>query len=206
MTTRPIRLSRDVLEETGIPKKFWPLDLSSFCGSDVAVKACVRYIQKSQKVFHNGVSLFLFGPVNSGKTFLGTFILKCILVRGFSVKYTTLPEISRDYVGDGETAHTLKQLYLNSANFLFVDDISVTPNKAERNGLERVLKMRLTAGCPTILAAHVCGKETMLEHGPSFSAFVGMAQEINTESESAAFAADHSAQVQRASIWGNLLC
>lgn len=199
-----IVLSRDVLAETGIPRKFWPYDLRHFSGSDSAVKACSKYIRKSKIAFQNGVHLFLTGNVNSGKTFLGTFILKCILVKGHSVKYTTLVDISRDYVGDGETRHSLRKLYLDSADFLFIDDVVTEPNKAEKNGLERVLKLRLTAGAPTIIASCFCGAETQLGYGQSFHAFVGLAQEISTESPASDFAVDHEAKLNRSKIWGNL--
>lgn len=199
-----IALSRDLLAETGIPKKFWAYDLREFSGSDSAVRACVWYIKKAKVACQNGVHLFLAGPVNSGKTFLGTFVLKCVLVKGFTVKYTTLVDISRDYVGDGETKHSLRKLYLDSADFLFIDDVVIDPNKAEKNGLERVLKLRLTAGLPTIMASRESGSEVMLSFGASFHSFVGLTHEVSTASDTADFAVDHAAKFNRSKIWGSL--
>ncbi len=197
---KKIELSVELLAEANIPQKFWPFDLSTFGGNPKAKDLVVQYIKKAQDARVSGVGIFLCGCAQTFKTFLGTYILKCVLHRGYSVRYTSLPDIAREHFVEGDTNYTIRQLY-GSVDFVFIDDLIGQPHKGETQALARVLQVRATIGLPTIMAAVLPLSEMAEHYGDLVAKQLGIFREINCNSDSAAFTVHRIQEEAKSKIW-----
>lgn len=196
------KITSELLTESAIPKKFWRLDINSYIGNRDAVLAVVKYIKQFDTAYQTGVGMFFTGHSQSCKTFLGTFVLKCLIARGRTVRYTTLADVVREYFGEGETNHTMRQLY-NSADVVFVDDLIEVPNKGEISGLARLLQLRSTQGYPTLTASTLPLQGIAENYGDDVARHFGLMREISTDSQSVAFSVHRIQESRKRAIWGD---
>jgi len=197
-----VNLNKELLEEANIPPKYWPLGIETYFGNPTALEKTKTYVKKIQVAFDNGVGLFFFSAhPQTCKTFLGTLILKSVLAKGYSARYSSLIDIARQYVGEGDTDHSLRQLY-GAVDFVFIDDLVEAPNKAERNGIERIVLMRSTAGLPTLVASSISLGEVAEHYGNKTAYRFGTLTEIDTSYANAAFSVDRQNEEAKSQIWG----
>lgn len=198
-----IELTLELLNESQIPQRFWPLGFQTYEGNPDALSAVLRFIKRSRVARSAGVGIFLTGHPQSFKTFLGTFILKCVMHRGFSARYTTLSDVSQEYFGEGETNHTMRQLY-GAVDFVFIDDLRGAPHKGEVSSLLRVLQIRAKNNLPTVLASTLPMAEMSEHFTDDVAVLLQSMKEVNCASESATFAVHQIREKEKSKIWGDL--
>ena len=119
-----MELRVSVLIDAKIPRRFWELGPETFSGNQDALQTCMRFVKtvlKSLRLNSSCDSLVIQGHECSGKTFLGSFILKCLLSRNYGALYTTLNDLGKHHLGQ-ETDTGFRNLYGSGTQVLFVDD------------------------------------------------------------------------------------
>lgn len=136
MKTRLI--NTDLLKEASIPKKYWSMGMDTFPGSKESLEQTNHYIRNfgAQTGFQR-VGLLFIGPPNSCKTFLATYTLKCLMVKGASCKYFTTESLTEAYLGKHEV-NMLTQL--KDCNCVVIDNLGVCFNRAMRNAVEKAIR------------------------------------------------------------------
>jgi hypothetical protein len=137
MKTRLV--SMDLLEETKIPKKFWGLGADTYIGQKDVLEQADHYIRKfgHRNKTLSIVGILFVGPPNSFKTFLSTYVLKCLMIRGVSVKYFTAESLTDAYLLR-EEVNMITQLRSNHC--VVIDNLGLCFNKSMRNAVEKAVR------------------------------------------------------------------
>lgn len=145
---RVLSLRREVLEEANIPEAFWPLGADTYPGTPESLESINKYVKESKFAAEHSLGLLIRGPTESFKTFLITYVLKCLSHQGWEVYYCKFRD-SCDRYFDNEI--DFSTLY-SCSNFLAIDDLSLPPNRGEATVLMQILKMRKDEGKPVLLS------------------------------------------------------
>lgn len=160
------QLSAELLEEARIPKKYWSLGLTDYVATDDSARRLViRFIKRFGRFRVSGGGIFFSGPSETGKTFLGTFILKCLLAHGHNVMYVKLYDLSQEYLGATVEDLTLRQRYGPHTDCVLVDNVCAEPGKAEINALRRFLEIRSDENLPYLIASPLTSTEIQTHYG-----------------------------------------
>src|SRR5688572_30449175 len=131
-------LNTDLLQDVKIPKKFWELGKDTFPGQkDVMAQADHYVLNFGHEKNNHVVGLLFVGPSKSFKTFLATYILKCLLVRGVSVKYFTAESLTDAYLLR-EEVNMITQL--RTCHCVVIDNLGLCFNKSMRNAVEKAIR------------------------------------------------------------------
>jgi chromosomal replication initiation ATPase DnaA len=125
------------------------MDYNSFIGAN-PIRLLDKWIRNAVKA---NISLFITGQDLSGKTFLGTFALKCLMLppHSLNVAYYTLSDLTDAFFNrDGEATPLLSRL--RNLNAVMIDNISTKFNDGDRLALERVVRFCLDNNVLMILA------------------------------------------------------
>ncbi len=110
-----------------------------FTQGEQIYKEVKLYIDNLSKALKHGISLILWGPNGSGKTLLGTSILKVGIRQGYSVQMTSLGGIIEAYT-EGWYNPDKKEIFnrkIKDVDFLLIDDVG-KEYKAKNNELVEV--------------------------------------------------------------------
>ncbi len=160
---KTLQLTQEALEDARLPKAFWPLGSDTYFGNRLALKQSEHYIRKHAEALASGTGLLLIGPPSSLKTFLLTYILRCLLAKGHSVRYTTLDELV-DLYFQREGASIGSELCTD--RFVAVDNLSEVINKAAPNALKALFRRRRDNGLCTLFATDLEDAEFTRQYGP----------------------------------------
>lgn len=181
-------LSSDALRTAGIPRLFWTLGLDSFPGDPNACDFVRKYIRSFKKSRTVGAGFFIQGGPCSGKTFLGTFVLKMALVSCQNVRYTTLSDLTQQLLGSSEhRGISIPNAYGTTVDFLFVDDLPNEPNRGEISALARVLQVRKQTGAPVILASELDLNSMAAAYSPDVYKRISLMRELKLADAGMAF-------------------
>lgn len=114
--------------------------------------------------FHsNSPSVMMMGDTGLGKTHLSLAIANRVMERGYSVVYTSAPDLFRklqnEFYGKGEPgANTMDVLMV--ASLLIIDDLGAElENQFVVSTLYNIVNTRLNAGRPVIISTNLTPKE-----------------------------------------------
>lgn len=108
-------------------------------------------------------SVLMMGDTGLGKTHLSLAIADAVMAQGYSVLYTSAPDLFRklqnEFYGKGEPgADTMETLM--SANLTIIDDLgSEVENQFSISALYNIVNTRLNAGKPVIISTNLTPKE-----------------------------------------------
>lgn len=168
MRNKPTRLTLEVdaLKEARIPKRFWEMEFKTFNGLPSSRAAILSYAENFKTAEREGLGLFLHGPANSCKTFLATFLMKLLLVAGYSVRYHTLDNLHSETLNN-----TVPNLLPISDQLVIIDDV----NRPSANGqsgqwqvglLRKIIRFRIDNLAPFVLCSQLNKDEFLASYGP----------------------------------------
>lgn len=125
-----IKLTREQLEASGLPQRFFNLSAESFMGSKAALvlvndfaNNVTALVADSQSAATPFIGLFVNGPQLSGKTFLLSYALRKVLAVGHRCLYLTYDVLASSLLSDKQNL-TLSQL--RSYRLVCVDSVFAT--------------------------------------------------------------------------------
>jgi DNA replication protein DnaC len=145
-----LALNFDLLRDAAIPKAFWGLGAETYWGDKRALDLANNYIESCFKVSESGVSLVFAGPHASCKTFLVTYILRCLMVRRFDVKYSSLDQLTNRYFDKTEGLRLEREV--SAPDFLGLDGVDQTDKGGAALVLDQILRYRKDHRLPVVLA------------------------------------------------------
>ena len=145
-------LNTSLLAESGIPKPYWAMGADTYIGDKSALKKVDHYsCVKHKEAYTQGVGLLLQGPPQSAKTFLLTYCLKQLMLRGFDCYYVSLAE-SVDTFFDNALAPEWRR-HVSNADFLALDNVEITgQQKGTSLVLGQVVRLRKDHKMPLLMA------------------------------------------------------
>jgi DNA replication protein DnaC len=146
------KLNKDLLKDAAIPKKFWPLGAKTYFGDHAALQKADNYVSKFSKAYSEGVGLFVTGAPYTLKTFLLTYILKCLMHEGYSTLYCTLDELYEYYMQE-ESAGAGFLARFKSPECIVLDNVNAPFGKGVRNALIKVVTFRSDNGLPYLIGS-----------------------------------------------------
>lgn len=171
------------LYESCIPKDFWDLTEAEVKYNVESYNKNIKpYIKKIDVALRNGYGLLFSGDNGVGKTTFISLVLKAALAKGYSIYYTTLPDLLYDLskgFRDRDVAQRI-EWYLSS-DFVAIDEIGKDSNKnklfSAEFHFERILKNRFDDAVPTLLASNMGLKEIKMAYGKTvYSMLLGKYQ------------------------------
>lgn len=159
------KLNTDLLRDVGIPKKFWELGKDTYPGDPRCLKQAEHYVLNFNDAIAKGVGLRFSGPTKSYRTFLATYVMKCLLIRGASTRYFSLDNLYELYVGSDDEAAGQGFLSNFKADLIVLDNLTIAPNKATKNALLKVITFRADNGLPFIVCTSLTDEELCDEYG-----------------------------------------
>ena len=141
--------------ELGVTAEYHGVKLSLFCGSKKTRKYFHNYCQRAmENMKGRGTGLFVIGPQNSGKTFLGVCAMKAYLHAGYTARRINLDELVSVHVEsyrDGSLLDPFK-----AAHLLFIDSVGQEkPNDTVGYCLSGLLNFRNERRLATIIGSSV---------------------------------------------------
>lgn len=162
-----LTLNSELLTEAYIPKAYWSLGHKTYKGSPEALEKIHTYIRKESFAHSHGVGLLIRGPAESYKTFLLTYVLKCLLAKGRDVSYFKAKTIVDSNFKESHTFDSTFAFY----DFIGVDDLCVPPNKGEADAFLRLVKLRKDEGRPMLVATTFTEAEFAHFYGETVASF-----------------------------------
>jgi DNA replication protein DnaC len=162
---KPIKINSDLLKDANIPKRFWKLGRDTYFGDAKALKRVEHYVKNFDEAHEKGVGLLFVGPSQSCKTFLASYVLKCLLAVGLQVAYYSLDELFELYIsGDSAGDNFLSKF--REVNCVVIDNIGVSDKdkRGRRNALERVISFRSDNGLPYIICTDLDDHKSIREN------------------------------------------
>lgn len=151
------------LVEAGVPKKFYDLRAETFPGESETFEAFQKLAQaflerKNQKRPY----LFLRGPALSGKTFLGTLLLRAYMAvfKESKVKYVTVDSLTDMFYGESREWKNLLNYDL-----LMLDNLNHTDHLGHKNSVSTLITACHDADLPLIVCSRMLpenGKDSEL--------------------------------------------
>ena len=156
------KLSR-YLYSCGIPWGLQVLGKRDIYQQSEAVSVVMDYIDKPEENFKYGMGLFLYGPNGSGKTMLGSLVLKAYAAKGYSICFTTFIELlegkKSSWSDQDEKDWFARQV--TNADILVIDDPGKEHRVSERgidfinSLLQEVVRYRISNNLPTIITTNL---------------------------------------------------
>lgn len=144
-----IQLTKVILESCNIPRAFWEMGADTYPGDQNALRMCEKYIEKMEVMYSTGGGLCLRGMRESGRTFLMTYVLKCLIAKGYGVYYLTLDDLTNALLSRSAEVDIAATL---SVEILGIDNINILATKGDQIALKRVLADRADRLAPTLIA------------------------------------------------------
>lgn len=149
-----------------------------------ALKAVFEYATKSDDHAARGTGLYLHGPSGTGKTMIGTLILKMMMAKGHSGYWTTFVDLlsgKREGFEDPDARDAFVRNVRNS-DFLLIDD----PGKEHASGerqinwqtsiVDEVIRHRSGMQLPTIITSNHSTDEFNQRYGSAVASLLSEVQ------------------------------
>jgi DNA replication protein DnaC len=156
---KTLTLNTDILTESGIPEKFWNYGADTYLGSTDALLTSNLYVRGCERMLSSNMGLMFIGEHQSCKTFLLTYVLKCLLAKGHSVRYITLKHLTDLMIGAVEERERSFRVVSTDAQFLGVDCLEDDATKGEIDCFERLVTIRSDKGLPLLIASDLPSRE-----------------------------------------------
>jgi len=134
-----MNISRTVLEESRIPKKYYSTSIENREVNKEALTRVVKFLTAIDKNEDLGMGLLFVGPNGSGKTLMLTVVAKELILLGRDCMYTTMSELidlSFNRPSDISYADVLR------VKHLCVDNVWMPNSSAVTNVLKHLLTER----------------------------------------------------------------
>ena len=140
-----------------------------------AYTRCKKYCEVSNKVFEEGMGIYLYGDSGTGKTHLTACMINRLIEQGWQVLITNFAEISKiirsTFKKDSKETENDYINQLANIDFLFIDDLGteIVQKNDEDTWLQEkiydVINKRYNAKTPTIFTSNYSMKELITERG-----------------------------------------
>lgn len=148
------KFSEETLTEARIPKRFWNLDRKDYFGKKSSLEQVENYIRRAPKAYRTGVGLLFVGDRDCGKTFLLTYLLRCLMLQKFTVAYYTMDEITTIMTAP-EADDEKFNVKFSAPHFLGLDDVDSTQG-APIAALKKLVRLRRDNGLPLLVCTSLC--------------------------------------------------
>lgn len=140
-----MELSKALLKDSRIPTKFWEMGTDTYLGSKRALNACKHYLSVKGKP----PGLMFIGKASSCKTFLATYVLKCLMAQGKIVAYYTTDDLCDAYFArlDTSATTTFRERIL-APDFICFDNVNAPVGRGHKIALLRAVRLRSDEGLP----------------------------------------------------------
>jgi DNA replication protein DnaC len=146
--------------ESNIPLLYWDLDMAKFVGSRALLEAYNTYVNDLPNIYNLGFNICFASPHGSGKTTIGTAILKIACQKNYKCCYSTLGDIVNALIDSDYNQKPIVRKELLMADFLMIDEFDGRWFNGELSSdlfgktLELVFRTRLQNKLPTILCSN----------------------------------------------------
>jgi DNA replication protein DnaC len=137
----------EAISDSGLPKAFWEFQADTYSSDPRALKECSRYLRMFAEARKRNLGLFIRGPEESQKTFLGSYLLRALILEGVAARYVSMP----DLVDEAFNREFNLKDFLRAAEFLVLDNVNVPASTFWPTLLNRVLTQRKDDGNPTVV-------------------------------------------------------
>ncbi len=166
---KTISLTRELLKESGIPERFWAFGRNDYFGEANAIKQTEKFVTEAKEAIKGGVGLLFVGMRDSGKSFLMTYALKCLLSKGYNCQYASLEDLKEAHFD--EDPQSFFRAFLEPT-FLGIDNCDTDYNKGHALAIGRVLRARYDSNLPTLVCTKLQPADFSIAFGESASKFV----------------------------------
>lgn len=156
----PAVLTERVRRRANIGRVHWETNFASIPNSAPYKKPIQDYCTAFEVWEQQGLGLILFGDWGSGKTTLGTLVLKYCLAKGgrsLSYRYSALIEKLTQFKAQFAPNGAPLEIALTNVNCLLIDDFEIEEGRqrGERlRKLETILRRRYDENLPTIITTN----------------------------------------------------
>ncbi len=155
-------LTEETRKRALIGRSHWQTRLQAIPDTFDFKQSVQDYIDDMPNLEAKGKGLILFGPLGSGKTSIGTIILRNALARGaraISIRSTEMIDklCSKNQHRLPNGAPLLEGLY--NVNYLLLDELEPEDKDWRERKLESVLRHRYSEDLPTIITTNMSRKE-----------------------------------------------
>ena len=145
-----------------------------------ALLSVLTYLENAVDHLDSGTGLYLYGPNGTGKTMLGTLVLKTIMSQGYSGYWTTFIDLIEGKKAgfDNPEAKEWFVRQIKNSDFLLIDD----PGKEQTSGerqigfqtslLDEVVRHRNGMQLPTIITANYSPEVFEQRYGQSIASLL----------------------------------
>jgi len=165
----------------GISPRYQKLGLRDATAVDRgALMQVLLYLENADDNLENGRGLYLYGPNGTGKTMLGTIVLKMMMARGHTGYWTTFIDLIEGKKAgfDDQDSKDWFVRQIRNSDFLLIDD----PGKEYHGGeqqinfktslLDEVVRHRNGMQLPTIITANYSPEVFQQRYGQSISSLL----------------------------------
>jgi len=148
------------MAHASVPIKFHEFEIDDYTRCSAAKTKIVKYLSKIKEAYKRGIGLYLFGGRGLGKSLVEAIIVKEVLRKGYTARYTTLGETVMMF-GDGfynREARDFYQKEVLQVDFLIIDDIDKTFKSEKSNyvaaAFDQLIRTRCNELLPTIVSSN----------------------------------------------------
>lgn len=166
---------------SGIGVKYQRLDWSDFAGDEAALDQVSSYVLRHEQMIRRGMGLVLSGPLGTGKTFLGTMVLKELIKRGYNCWATTFANTIEAFTatwGNQDEKRWFARKFMYS-QVLLLDDLGRdlrTGNNLPQSTFDSILRTRVQEGRTTLVTTNMSMRELETGYG---SAVLSLLKEVS---------------------------
>lgn len=127
-----------------------------------ALDLAQEYLTHAEDYVANGIGLIFCGTAGTGKTSLGTLLLRDLLAQGYDGYFTTFSEMIDTYTGGWNDREERVWFHkrIKNAQVLVMDDVGKEYQGRKSSGLpestfDEVLRHRVAASTPTIITTNL---------------------------------------------------
>lgn len=167
--------------KSGIGVRYQRLDWSDFVGDADALSQISEYTLRYDQMLRQGMGLLLTGTLGTGKTFLGTMVLKELIKRGYNCWATTFAQTIEAFTatwGNQEEKQWFAKKFMHT-QVLLLDDLGRdlrTGNNLPQSTFDSILRTRVQEGRTTILTTNMNMRELESGYG---SAVLSLLKEVS---------------------------
>lgn len=156
MKIKPVEhtLTVEQLEESGLPRAFWHFQADTYVGSREALECVLNYLRKFDNARNRSLGLFIRGETETQKTFLASYVIRALLLRGLDAAYVSMP----DLVDQILSRNLDLKAFLTKPDLLVIDNVNKPGNSFWATAVERCLMHRKDDGKPTIIVTQLMKK------------------------------------------------
>jgi DNA replication protein DnaC len=174
-----------------LPRRYHSLDGHDFTPqyrsrNEGVVEAVDEYLKSFRYNYHYGLGLCFHGPLGTGKTLLGTHVLKAVLKMGYSGYFIQFGDLFHAWAASwkDEESKELVERHMKRADLLVLDDLLSDKRNSEgflQAGLEAITRHRYNNNLPTILTTNMSEQQVQDEFFRPYSLISGVTKWLTIE-------------------------